>query len=102
MLVYWPGLTADIEQYVRSCQTCARNMPSNQKEPMISHEIPCLPWQKVTSDLLTLNNNDYLVTVDYHSHFFRSRQTQLHYVKGRHLQTQISFRQIWHPIYTNI
>ena len=70
MLVYWPGLNADIEQYVRSCQTCARNMPSNQREPMISHEIPCLPWQKVASDLFTLNNNDYLVTVDYHSRFF--------------------------------
>ena len=37
MLVYWPGQNADIEQYVRSCQTCARNMPSNQREPMISH-----------------------------------------------------------------
>jgi len=37
---------------------------------MISHEIPCLPWQKVASDLFTLNNNDYLVTVDYHSRFF--------------------------------
>ena len=68
MLVYWPGLNADIEGYVRSCQICSRNMTSNQKEPMINHAILALPWLKVTSDLFTLNSNDYLMTVDYYSH----------------------------------
>ncbi|KAK2707894.1 hypothetical protein QYM36_015542 [Artemia franciscana] len=71
ILVYWPGLNADIEQHVSSCQTCGRNMPSNQREPMMSHKIPYLPWQEVASVVFKLQNNDYLVTVDYHRHFFK-------------------------------
>ena len=33
--------------------------------------IPDVPWQLVGSDLFTLNNEDYLVIVDYYSKFFQ-------------------------------
>ena len=36
----------------------------------MSHEVPQRPWQKVGSDLFTLNNCDYLVTVDYYSDYY--------------------------------
>ena len=36
---------------------------------MQAHEIPSLPWQKLAADILTFNNMDYLVVVDYYSKF---------------------------------
>ncbi|XP_028412521.1 uncharacterized protein LOC114535405 [Dendronephthya gigantea] len=37
---------------------------------MKSHEIPVLPWQKVSVDLFHLDGKNYLVTIDHYSDFF--------------------------------
>ena len=37
---------------------------------MKPHEIPDRPWQKVGTDLFTVDNKQYLVTVDYYSCYF--------------------------------
>ena len=52
---YWPKMDDDILQYVRSCDACQRNKPS-QQSPMgllQSLPIPDRPWQWVTLDLIT-------------------------------------------------
>ena len=36
----------------------------------MSHDIPQRPWEKVAVDLFTLNQKDYLVTVDYYSGYW--------------------------------
>ena len=41
-----------------------------QREPLITHEIPTRPWTKVGCDLFGLNGRDYLLTVDYYSNYF--------------------------------
>ena len=41
----------------------------NTKEPMIAHEIPTRPWSQVGADLFEINNQKYLVLVDYYSGF---------------------------------
>ena len=46
-------------------------MPGNSKEPMINHNIETLPWQKVATDLFEWKSASFLVTVDYHSRFFK-------------------------------
>ena len=36
------------------CAVCMSYQPNQQKEPMISHEIPTRPWEKVGCDLFDL------------------------------------------------
>ena len=52
---YWPKMDDDILEYVRSCDACQRNKPS-QQSPMgllQSLPIPDRPWQWVSLDLIT-------------------------------------------------
>ena len=69
-LVFWPGISSDIETTVSKCSICAEYRCSNQKEPMIAHEIPQYPWQIVATDLFVWNGDDYLLVVDYYSRFW--------------------------------
>ena len=41
-----------------------------QREPLIVHDVPERPWQKVGCDIFTLDHKDYLYTVDYYSGYF--------------------------------
>ena len=68
--VYWPGMTNDIRDFTQRWETCREYEHAQSKEPLMSHEIPLRPWQKVGADLLTLNGKDYLITVDYYSNFW--------------------------------
>ena len=59
-------------QICTKCQTCTNNMPSNSKElTMINHNIEMLPWQKVATNLFKWKSASFLVTVNYHSCFFK-------------------------------
>lgn len=66
-LVYWPNMNIDIEKYVRRCDVCDKFSNDNPKLPMISHEIPDRPWEKLAVDLMEHKDNDYLVVYDYFS-----------------------------------
>ncbi len=68
--IYWPGMSKELEQYMQNCDTCQTYAQEQQREPLISHEIPSRPWEKVGCDFLELNGRDYMVTVDYYSNFF--------------------------------
>ena len=46
-LVYWPGMSKQIEDVVSSCAVCQELRHSNAREPMVPHEIPQYPWQIV-------------------------------------------------------
>ena len=65
--VFWPGLNNQIEQFVRKCETCLKFAASKQKEPMLSHEGPERPWQKVSSDLFHFAGKEYVILVDQYS-----------------------------------
>ena len=66
-LVFWLGISTDIENMASKCSICAEYRCSNQKEPMIAHEIPQYPWQIVATYLFVWNGDDYLLVVDYYS-----------------------------------
>jgi len=69
-VLYWPGMNKAIEEYIAQCDICNSYQPKQTKEPMISHEIPSRPWQKVAIDLFQLHDKEYVITVDYYSNFF--------------------------------
>ena len=69
-VLFWPGMSSQIEDVVSSCQICAQFRQSNQKEPLLPHEIPQRPWAKVGSDLFEIRGQTFLIMVDYYSGFF--------------------------------
>ena len=57
-LIFWPGMSAEIRQYVQACITCATYADRQPAEPFI---ITQEPW----------GGGEYIVTVDQHSNFLR-------------------------------
>ena len=69
-VVYWPGMHKNIEDFISSCSICKSYQTDQQKEPMISNEIPSRPWEKVGCDLFDFEDKHYLVCVGYYSDYF--------------------------------
>ena len=69
-VVYWPNMNRELEEFISKCETCNTFHPAQQKEPLICHEVPQRPWEKVGCEIFTCNNRDYLCTVDYFSDYF--------------------------------
>ena len=66
-LIYWPGISAEIRQYVETCDVCASYASKRPEEPLHLHDVPSRPWQKVGTDIFTISSRNYLVTVGYFS-----------------------------------
>ncbi len=54
-LYWWPNLSSDIAQYVKTCDSCQRNKSSNQKPVglLCPLYIPEGPWDWVSMDFIT-------------------------------------------------
>ena len=63
-------MNSEVKDYISRCEICLTYAPHQQKEPLLSHEVPDRPWAKIATDLFQFENKDYLVTVDYFSNFF--------------------------------
>ena len=64
--VWWPGLSRQLEETVKSCPECLKQS-SPRVEPLTPSQLPQLPWQKVGTDLFEWNKSIYLLIVDYYS-----------------------------------
>ncbi|CAI7795767.1 unnamed protein product [Closterium sp. NIES-53] len=55
MYYYWPGMAADVQQFVTSCDTCQRMKSSKQKKTGLLQPLPVpeQPWQVVSLDFIT-------------------------------------------------
>jgi transposase InsO family protein len=63
--VYWPGIDVDIEQLVRSCESCAVNSPSPRKCTLQSWPTPNEPWERVHIDFAgPVNGFMYFIMID--------------------------------------
>ena len=67
---FWPGMTSEIVNLVSKCAVCKEFMNAQQNEPLQSHEIPKLPWEKVGADIFQFDGKYFLLLVDYYSKFF--------------------------------
>lgn len=72
--MYWPGINDDIEKMISACQKCQQNARRNQKEPMIAHEIPKRPFEKLACDIFEFKAREFLVVVDYYSKWIELKQ----------------------------
>ena len=61
-----PTSVDQIQDTVANCHICCTHQRNNSKEPMIAHEIPTRPWSQVGADLFEINNQNYLVMIDYY------------------------------------
>ena len=68
--LYWPNMNADIKDYIQRCQICSEFQNANQKETLMPHHVPDRPWSKVGIDLFSVQDVNYVITVDYTSNFW--------------------------------
>ena len=70
--VYWPGMTSNIKVKILKCNTCLKCRNRNQKQPLVQHEIPDLPWQNIGSDIFKYEGKISLLVIDYYSKFIET------------------------------
>lgn len=66
--VWWPGLRKGIDDQVSTCSTCCMHQHQRQ-EPLIPSPFPSRLWEKVGTDLFEWKKVEYLLVVDYYSHY---------------------------------
>ena len=67
--IYWPGIDADIADYVRQCTICAKHKALQTIQPMLPCNIPDGPCQELAADYFTHSNKDYLLIADLFSKY---------------------------------
>ncbi|XP_049273703.1 uncharacterized protein K02A2.6-like [Rhipicephalus sanguineus] len=65
--VWWPQLTQDIENVVKSCCTCQLTQNASPKAPLQTWGWPSRRWQRIHLDFAFADNKWLLVLVDAHS-----------------------------------
>ena len=66
--VWWPGISKEIENLVRNCPTCCKSQVQFA-EPLITTNFPKLPWQRVGTELFEYKGTQYVLVIDYFSHY---------------------------------
>ena len=69
-IMFWPGMSKQITEYIQSCAICNKYKDSNQNEPLHCRYVPQRPWQNLSLDLFTWNNEEYMVLVDAYTRWF--------------------------------
>ena len=57
-IVYWTGMSSQIERLIASCKSCNTYRNSNQRETLIPLEVPPLAWEKLGMDIFTFGGKD--------------------------------------------
>ena len=68
--LFWPGMNAEIKDYISQCDICTQHSAKQPKETLMSHQAPDRPWEKIAVDICTTDGKDYLITVDCFSNFW--------------------------------
>ena len=74
--VYWPGIDADIVEYVKRCKICTQHKVTQHIQPMLPRDVPEAPWQDLAADFFNFKGKEYLLIADTFSKYpFASRMT---------------------------
>lgn len=69
---WWPGMSAEVEAYIRACETCLLVSKKNPPIPLTSRELPRGPWEILQIDFYTdkeFGCGEFLVIVDTYSRY---------------------------------
>ena len=69
-VIFWPGIASEIWHLASQCSTYSDYKAKQQKEPLLSQELPTAPWTIVAHDILFAGKS-YLITADYYSDFWQ-------------------------------
>ncbi|KAK3885281.1 hypothetical protein Pcinc_010488 [Petrolisthes cinctipes] len=69
-LYFWPRMNQHVTDLVKGCSICAAVQPSQQRKPLLPHEIPKTPWTKVGMDFFEFRGRHYLIMTDYSTNWF--------------------------------
>ena len=67
--MHWPGMAQQIEDKINKCDLCQQFRNAQHTEPLINHEIPNTPYDKLGIDLFQINDKHFLLIIDYFSKF---------------------------------
>ena len=88
--VRWPAMSSEVKDFILKCDICRSVDNKQQKETLISHDVPDRPWTKVGVDLFTFNQTNYLIIVDYFSGFWEidplEKTTASHIIRNMKMQ----------------
>ncbi|UYV67223.1 K02A2.6-like, partial [Cordylochernes scorpioides] len=62
--LFWPGMSMDIAERVKSCDICQKYQKSKTRETLKSFPIPDYPWQTVSMDIFYIERKPHLLIVD--------------------------------------
>jgi len=94
--VFYPGITTALKDLVSKCAVCLRFQQETQKEkPLLPHEAPERPWQKVGTDIFTHRGQDYLITVCYLTGYFEVDRIPSKRNLWRHICITSAIRSLW-------
>lgn len=68
-VLFWPNINRQIEALVSKCEVCITYARCAQKQPLMPHKVPTLPWEKVGVDLFQLEGKQYMLVIDYFSKY---------------------------------
>ncbi len=80
--MYWPGITKDVRNVVKTCKTCQVYQPNKQRQPLVQDPQPSQPGVVIVEDFLSCDGREYLVVMDKYSgwpeiyYFTRSVSTE--------------------------
>ena len=63
-IVYWPGMSKDIQDTRNSCSDCNRNAPSQAATPPVISTPPATPFEAVFADFFEYSGRHYLAVGD--------------------------------------
>ena len=72
-MVYWPGIDADIADYVNHCKNCTQHKSKQAVQPMLPRDVPDL-----AADFFTCNDKEYFLIADTSSKYPFRYQTSSH------------------------
>ena len=75
-VLFWPGMSVEIEQMVTNCSVCADYAKKQPSEPLKPSVPPTLPWKKIRTDLIEFRGEHYLLSVCYHSRFLEAAKLE--------------------------